>query len=112
MQVHWSHDIDSSALSDLDLGSRLNQIFLVNAFPLKPSDQAASKFTGAYVIWCRGYWATVRVYPLPKVKVKSEIMYFLVNASPKRLDLATPNFADALVSSKAGISDGVPSTEV
>ena len=29
-------------------------------------------------------------------------MYFLVNASPpKRLDVATSNFADALVSSKA-----------
>ena len=40
-------------------------------------------------------------------------MYFLVNASPpKRLDIATSNFADALVSSKAGIFDGVPSTEV
>ena len=36
-----------------------------------------------------------------KVKVKSEIMYFLVNASlPKRLDVATSNFADALVSQK------------
>ena len=40
-------------------------------------------------------------------------MYFLVNAfPPKQLDLATSNFADALVSSKAGIWDGVPSTEV
>ena len=40
-------------------------------------------------------------------------MYFLVNASlPKRLDVATSNFADALVGSKAGICDGVPSTEV
>ena len=49
----------------------------------------------------------------PKVKVKSEIMYFLVNASPpKRLDVATLNFADALVSSKAGICDSVPSTDV
>ena len=47
------------------------------------------------------------------VKVKSEIMYFLVNASPpKRLDVATSNFAGALVSSKAGICDGVPSNEV
>ena len=44
--------------------------------------------------------------------VKSEIMYFLVNASSKRLDVATSNFADTLVSSKAGICDGVPSTEV
>ena len=43
----------------------------------------------------------------------SEIMYFLVNASPhKRLDIATSNFADVLISSKAGICDGVPSTEV
>ena len=33
-------------------------------------------------------------------------MYFLVNASPpQRLDVATSNFADALVSSKAGICD-------
>ena len=40
-------------------------------------------------------------------------MYFLVNTfPPKRLDVATSNFADALVSSKAGICDGVPSTEV
>ena len=47
------------------------------------------------------------------VKVKSEIMYFLVNASsPKRLDVATSNFADALVNSKVGICYGVPSTEV
>ena len=40
-------------------------------------------------------------------------MYFLVNASPpKLLDVATSNFADALVRSKAGSCDGVPSTEV
>ena len=40
-------------------------------------------------------------------------MYFLVNASlPKWLDVAASNFADALVSSKVGICDGVPSTEV
>ena len=32
---------------------------------------------------------------------KSEIMYLLINASPPiRLDVATSNFADALVSSK------------
>ena len=37
-------------------------------------------------------------------------MYFLVNASPsKRLGVATSNFADALVCSKAGICDGLPS---
>ena len=41
------------------------------------------------------------------------MLYFLVNAfPPKRLDIATLNFADTLVSSKAGICDGVPSTEV
>ena len=28
----------------------------------------------------------------PKVKVKDQIMCFLVNVSPKRLDLATSNF--------------------
>ena len=39
-------------------------------------------------------------------------MYFLVNASPKPLDVATSSFADALVRSKGGICDGVPSTEV
>ena len=40
-------------------------------------------------------------------------MYFFVNASPpKPLDVATSNFADAFVRSKAGICDGVPSTEV
>ena len=39
-----------------------------------------------------------------KVKVKREIMYFLVNASPpKGLGVATSNFADDLVSSKGGI---------
>ena len=40
-------------------------------------------------------------------------MYSLVNASPpKPLYVATSNFSDALVRSKAGICDGVPSTEV
>ena len=40
-------------------------------------------------------------------------MYFLVNASPpKQLDIATSNFADALVRSKASICDGLASTEV
>ena len=40
-------------------------------------------------------------------------MYFLVNASPpKPLDVSKSNFADALVRPKAGICDGVPSTEV
>ena len=43
----------------------------------------------------------------------SEIIYFLENESPpKPLDVATSNFADNLVRSKAGICDGVPSTEV
>ena len=38
------------------------------------------------------------------VKVKSEILYFLVNTSPpKWLDVATSNFAGALASSKAGM---------
>ena len=40
-------------------------------------------------------------------------MYFLENASPpKRFDVATSNFADAFVSPKAGICDGVPSIDV
>ena len=55
----------------------------------------------------------VFVFMSPKVKIKSEIMYSLVNASPsKRLGVATSNFTNALVSSKASICDGVPSTEV
>ena len=29
----------------------------------------------------------------PKVNVKGQIMHFLVNASPKLLDVATSNFA-------------------
>ena len=48
-----------------------------------------------------------------RVKVKNEIVFFLLNASaPKGLDVLTSNFADVLVSPKAGICDGVPSTEV
>ena len=40
-------------------------------------------------------------------------MYFLVNTTPpKPLDVTTSNFADALVRSKAGICDGILSTEV
>ena len=40
-------------------------------------------------------------------------MYFCVYASPpKPLDVATSNFEDALVRSKVGICDGVPSTGV
>ena len=40
-------------------------------------------------------------------------MHFLVNASPSNsLDVATLNFSDAFVRSKAGICNGVPSTEV
>ena len=51
------------------------------------------------------------VCPRPKVKVRGEIMYFLVNASPpKPLGVATSNFADTLVRSKVGICHGVPST--
>ena len=47
------------------------------------------------------------------VKGQSELMYFLVNASPPNsFDVATSNFADALIRSKAGFCDGVPSTEV
>ena len=44
--------------------------------------------------------------------MKSEIVYFLENAfPPKPLDVATLNFAKALVRSKTGISNGVPLTE-
>ena len=40
-------------------------------------------------------------------------MYFLVSESPpKPSNTVTSNFADALARSKAGIWDGIPSTEV
>ena len=42
-----SHDVEGNASCDLDLGSRSNQIFLVNGLPLKPLDIAASNFAGA-----------------------------------------------------------------
>ena len=38
------------------------------------------------------------MWPCPQVKVKGQIMYFLVNASsPKLLDVAISNFAGAKV---------------
>ena len=42
-----SFDLDLGSSFVLDLGSRSNQIFLVNAFPPKPLDIAASNFAGA-----------------------------------------------------------------
>ena len=112
MQVHRSHAVQDNAPScDLDLASRSNQIFLENAFPPKLLAIAASNFV-CHMVW-RILGNVLCLSLTSKFKVKSEIMYFLVNASPpKRLDLATSNFADALVRSKAGICDGVPSTEV
>ena len=44
LQLHRSHDVEGNALSDLDLGLRSNQIFLVNAFPLKLLGVATSNF--------------------------------------------------------------------
>ena len=41
-----------NASCDLDLGSRLNQIFLVNAFPPKPLDIATLNHAGKYAIYC------------------------------------------------------------
>ena len=100
MQVHRSNNVEGNA--SCDLGSRLNKIFLVNSFPLKLLDIAASNFAG------------LRSYDVEDTGQRSsEIMYFLVNASPpKPLDVATSNFADDWVRSKAGICNGVPSTEV
>ena len=43
----FDHDVEGKASCDLDLGSRSNQIFLVNAFPPTPLDIAASNFAGA-----------------------------------------------------------------
>ena len=34
----------------------------------------------------------------PKVKVKGQLVYFRVNASPQPFDVLTSNFEDALVS--------------
>ena len=47
LQAHRSHDVEGNASCDLDLGSRSNKIFLVNAFPPKPLDIAASNFAEA-----------------------------------------------------------------
>ena len=41
------HDVEGNSLCDLDLGSRSNQIFLVNAFLPKSLDISTSKFAGA-----------------------------------------------------------------
>ena len=41
-----SQDVEGNASCDLDIRSRSNQIFLVNAFPLKPLDIVASNFAG------------------------------------------------------------------
>ena len=43
MQVNRTHYVEGNALVTLTLG---NQIFLVNAFPLKPLDIAASNVAG------------------------------------------------------------------
>ena len=72
--------------------SRSNIEKLVNASP-KSFDVATSNFVAEKVTYCRGNWETFCVTLIPKVKVKNQIMYFLVNVSPpKRLDLATSNF--------------------
>ena len=44
VHVHRSHDVESSASCDLDLG---NEIILVNAFPPKQLDIEASNFADA-----------------------------------------------------------------
>ena len=47
MQVHSSHDVEGNASCNLDLGSRSNQIFLVNAFTPKLLDIATSNIASA-----------------------------------------------------------------
>ena len=42
LQLHRSHDVEDKALCDLDIGSGLNQVFLVNAFPPKLLDSFSS----------------------------------------------------------------------
>ena len=79
--------------------------FLVNASPPEPLDEATSNFAGAYVTLCRGYWAMFRAGAYRvlgnvsfglDLKVKRQIMHFLVNVSHhKPLDVATSNFAGA-----------------
>ena len=46
------------------------------------SDLATSNFVGAKVTQCKGQWETFCV-------TKGQIMVFLVNVSPKPLDVAT-----------------------
>ena len=47
LQVHRAHDVEDNASYDLGLGSRSNQIFLVNAFSPKPLDILTSNFESA-----------------------------------------------------------------
>ena len=63
MQVHRSHNVEDNVSCDFGLGSRVNQIFLVNRFPPKPLDIAISKFASKYVICCREYLARFRACP-------------------------------------------------
>ena len=42
-----SHDVEGNASCDIDLVSRSNQIFLINALPPKPLDIEPSNFAGA-----------------------------------------------------------------
>ena len=75
-----SHDVECT-------GQYFQMIyFLVSAYPPKLLDVATTctNFTGAYIghmMW--------------RVLVKGQLMYFLVNASPKTLEVAASNFAGA-----------------
>ena len=76
--------------------TRASITFRVNTSPPKPLDIANSKTSQVH----RSHDAEGTGQCLwdldPKsirVKVKGQIMYFLVNASPKPLDIATSNFA-------------------
>ena len=64
--------------------------FLVNAFP-NLLDIATSNFAVAYVLQCRGYWATAHV---TLTKVKCQILYYLVHvhaSTSNSLGVATSN---------------------
>ena len=48
LQVHSPRGVEGMA--SCDIGSRLNQIFLVNAYPPKPLDIASSNFASALAL--------------------------------------------------------------
>ena len=65
---------------------RSNNIFHVNASSSKPLDVPTSKFAGKYITCYRGHWAKSYVTFDPR---SMSILYYLVNASSRNLNVAT-----------------------